>query len=428
MKLYAGHQYEKFEAPIDNTYTASAHSAVTIISWYNENEEVGIIAIVSQVLFPIFVTFFVTIFFIFIVELEPYECGKKLQNELDSKDDKVKANAEAGLLTKYIAATLFHLFTLGNDGAALGYYGHIPKAIREYYCSEPHFWAEPITMLVLDLVSLVLFILIPPIAIVLCCKEERYRLIYSLVSPFSCIATHSYHIVFAFIIDPYHATSILLIYAIIAFINIQAFQKLFYLINKLISGDICRCCRIKNTRTCIRYFIFMLIFIIEFVFMGTSIGLSITLIVKLPLSNAIDDAPNHLYVIYQASITFFAALIAFQVIFRHTDSTFDVFVKAIDGYAARSTSNQRNGRENQVDKTWMELSETEKEMLLAKIVTSYYLNQGVQFVSQDEIQHVLQQSNSSTAHNQSNECGCWDQCPLQCRKGNQYQAISSQPT
>ena len=117
--------------------------------------------------------------------------------------------------------------------------------------------------------------------------------------------------------------------------------------------------------------------------MGTSIGLSITLIVKLPLSNAIDDAPNHLYVIYQASITFFAALIAFQVIFRHTDSTFDVFVKAIDGYIARSTSNQRNGHENQADKTWMELSGTEKEMLLAKIVASYYLNQGVQFVSQD---------------------------------------------
>lgn len=103
-----------------------------------------------------------------------------------------------------------------------------------------------------------------------------------------------------------------------------------------------------------------------------------------------------------------------------------MFVKAIDGYVARSTSNQRNGCENQADKTWMELSGMEKEMLLAKIVTSYYLNQGVQFVSQDEIQRVLQQSNSSSTHNQPNERGCWDRCPLQCCKRNQYQTIEEQ--
>ena len=366
MKLYAGHQYEGFEAPIDNTYTASAHSAVTIISWYNQNKEVGKIAVASQVLFPFFVTIFVFLFFIFIVELEPYGRGKKLQNEFDSKNTKVKANAEAGLLTKYIAATLFHCFTLANDGAALGYYQHVPKSIRKYYCSEQNFWAEPLAMITFDGIAFVCFILIPPIVVATCCRKKRYRLIYSMVSPFSCIASHSYHIVFAFIIDPYHATSILLIYAIIAFINVQAFQKLFYLINKLISGDICSCCRIKKTRTCLRYFIFMLIFIIEFVFMGTSIGLSITLIVKLPLSNAIDDAPNHLYVIYQASITFFAALIAFQVIFRHTNSTFDVFVEAIDD----TKKNAESGGNNTKPKSWTDLSEKEKEANVAKLVLS----------------------------------------------------------
>ena len=140
MKLYAGHQFERFEAPIDNTYTASAHSAETVKSWYDNNSDVGNIAVASQVLFPIFFTTFIFMFLFFLVELEPYKHGKRLENELDSKDKKVKANAEAGLLTKYIAATLFHLLTLGSDGAALGYYAHVPKAIREYYCSEPKFW------------------------------------------------------------------------------------------------------------------------------------------------------------------------------------------------------------------------------------------------------------------------------------------------
>ena len=161
---------------------------------------------------------------------------------------------------------------------------------------------------------------------------------------------------------------------------------------------------------------------LEFVFMGASIALSITLIVKLPLSNAIDDAPNHLYVIYQASVTFFAALIAFQVIFRQTNSTFDVFIEAIDRYYGSSSSDEIESRsqssngdiksQSSLDgeieshspstgdrhrliesqsssngsysssngkvepakddiKTWTEFSEKEKEILLAKVALTY---------------------------------------------------------
>ena len=133
MKLYAGYQFEGFEAPIDNTYvyTASAHSAETLISWYNQNENVGKIAIASQIVFPMLVTVFVLLFLIFIVECEPYERGKRLKNEVGSEDKKIKASAKAGLLTKYVAAVLFHLFTLGSDCAALGHYGHVPKCIME---------------------------------------------------------------------------------------------------------------------------------------------------------------------------------------------------------------------------------------------------------------------------------------------------------
>ena len=397
MKLYSGHQFERFKAPIDNTYTASAHSAETFKLWYGNNDNVGNIAIASQVVFPIFFTIFIFMFLIFIVEFEPYERGKRLKNELDSGDNKVKANAEAGLLTKYIAAALFHVFTVGSDSAALGYYRNIPKVIREYYCSEPNFWAAPIAMIIFDCITFILFIVVPPILGYVLYKHNQkkkkyeYLLVYSMVSPFSCIASHSYHIVFAFIIDPYHATSILLIYAIIAFVNIQAFQKLFYFINKLISGNK-SCCRIQNT--CRRYLTFVLFFMSEFIFMGASIALSITLIAKLPLSNAIDDAPNRLYVIYQASVTFFAALIAFQVLFRQpSNSAFDVYIKAIDGHVAKCDEIELHNPARDQIKTWSKFSETEKETLLAKVALTYLtksLGANIDFTMDTELAHVFQ--------------------------------------
>ncbi len=133
---------------------------------------------------------------------------------------------------------------------------------------------------------------------------------------------------------------------------------------------------------------------------GASIALSITLLVKLPLSNAIDDAANHLYIIYQASVTFFAALIAFQVLFRQPNSAFDVYIKAIDGHVEKSDEivasspvSRKTGKEaNEIElqnladdkiKTWIELSDREKETLLAKVALTYLtkaLDPNVKFI------------------------------------------------
>ena len=151
----------------------------------------------------------------------------------------------------------------------------------------------------------------------------------------------------------------------------------------------------------------------------------------LPFSNALDDAPNHLYVIYQASIAFFAALIAFQVLFRQTNSTFDVFIKAIDGHLAKSDENKKEGstadhgkielknRAEDHTKTGMELSETEKDTVLAKVVLSY-LNKGIDFT--EEIDLVFQQRDSSP---QSNAGGC-QECFSRCRKKKESNSSSAQ--
>ena len=418
LQLYA--KYQKVEAPIDKTYTASAHSANTLESWYDQSHVVGDLALSSQVLFPFFVTVYVALFLFFLLELKPYYLGKKLQNGLDSNDSDVRARADSSLLTKFVASTLFHLFTLSLDITALVYYKHLSKEVKDYYSYPPRrFWAVPITMTVFDSITFVIFICLPPIA-ACCCKNRSncYFLIYSLISPLSCVASHSYQIVFAFIIDPYHATSILLVYAIIAFVHILTFQKLFYYINTVVSGEyrdyqlnccgkfqclvkcintliscVCNCCHIKNR--CGRYCLTIVIFIFELIFMGTSIGISISLIMVLPFSNALDDAPNHIYVIYQASVAFSAALIAFQVLFRQNNaSTFDVYIKAIDGYVAKPNEIELHDPARGQTKTWSKLSEREKETLLAKVALTYLtkdLCANVKFIMDTELDHIFQQ-------------------------------------
>ena len=104
--------------------------------------------------------------------------------------------------------------------------------------------------------------------------------------------------------------------------------------------------------------------------MTGSIGISLALVIELPISNAIDEAPNRLYVIYQASVTFFAAVIAFQLLFRQRNTIFSVIVKAVN------MSTNQNDPVIQLDdnKPWKDLSEKEKEFRVAKVVLSHYVN------------------------------------------------------
>ena len=118
-------------------------------------------------------------------------------------------------------------------------------------------------------------------------------------------------------------------------------------------------------------------YLIEFIFMAVSIGMSLALLILLPISNAIDDAPTRLYIIYQASVTFFAALIAFQLIFTRNTSIFDVFVKAINAEATKFQSSMGNTDKKLKDacklddtKVWTKMSNREKEYYLAKWVLS----------------------------------------------------------
>ena len=74
-------------APIDDSYSAYSHSVDTLNSWYSENLVVGNLAVISQVLFPIFVTFYIVIFFVFVLELEPTILARNLKTNSQVPQD-----------------------------------------------------------------------------------------------------------------------------------------------------------------------------------------------------------------------------------------------------------------------------------------------------------------------------------------------------
>lgn len=426
LKLYTRHS--KVTAIIDDSYTAYSHSVDTLINWYDNNTSVGRLAVSSQVVFPIFVTLYVVLFFVYILELKPHNFGRKISYELESEIHSIRAEAQSRLLTQVTISILLHILTLIADSVAMAHYSQImslPDNVKYYYSNklqnQRYYWSVPIIMITFDGITFVLLIIVP---LYLFRKSKyRYRLTYCLISPFSCLASHAYHIVFAFIHNPYHASSILLLYAIVIFVHIQGFKKFFYFVNSLAiwkqtdncdctrqcnkkcscskcdggesDFEFCRCSCIKQccntysswilkqiglgkTTTC--FYI-----MIELLLMMVSIGISLALIILLPISNAIYEAPNRLYIIYQASVTFFAGLITFRVLFsERNESIFGLFVRAM-----AAVENLQPCPENINDitleefckdkstKNWKNMSDKEKEFYLANEVLSKFIPDSV---------------------------------------------------
>ena len=180
------------------------------------------------------------------------------------------------------------------------------------------------------------------------CEFKASVSLYTLISPLSCIATHSYHVIFAFINNPFHATSVLLSYIMTLFVVVVIFQKTYYLVHNcfkrkqkshnaeiVAGGEGAEATGNKTDKQKGEDCALATSFIAVIVLLAACIGLSIAVLIALPINNAIDLASTEIYAIYQASVTLFAALIAFQVIFRRKTSIFTLFIKAADQQAQR---------------------------------------------------------------------------------------------
>ena len=374
--------HQKITGQIDSTYTAQSHNLESLQDWHMKNSHVSKLVLSSQVIFPFFASIFLALYFIYLIESEPANLGKKLNSQVDDKSpDEIKAAANSQV---WIIVTISILFTSGaiaTDIAALVEYSLLSKEI-EYYINHNsssafvHLHVVPITMLFYDSLSTV-FILVP--FIVACCKCCKWTckfkccktfgcygedgkcvfkisdILYTLLSPFTCIATHSYHIIFSFINNPYHATSVLLpVYIMTLFVVVVMLQKIFYFV---LSG-FQKFSDVQKRKKC-AYGVIVIFYTVAIIATAGCIGLTVAVLIVLPLNNAIDLASNEIYAIYQASVTVFAALVTFQVLFRETNSSLAVLIKAADKYDSVTSLRK-----------WEDMSEKEKEVQLGRIILS----------------------------------------------------------
>ena len=354
-----------------------------------QNSYVSKLVLSSQCIFPVFASIFLVLYFAYLIEFEPINFGKKLNSQANAKSPEIKTAAVSKVWIIVTISILFTIGTIGTDIAAIVEYSYLPKEIDRYIKDSSkaftYLRAIPFIMLAFDVLSLLLYIIVPSIVACCkcmcteenckdscckCCKCEQYKLqvsdyLYTLLSPLSCIATHSYHIIFAFINNPYHATSVLLFYIMTLFVVVVIFKKTYYFVHALnkkimpVGDDAANDqCGKGHGKRCVLIFSFIAVIVA----LTICIGLTVAVLIALPINNAIDLASTEIYAIYQASVTVFAALVTFQVVFRPTNSIFAVFIKAAD---ERGSKKQENWEK------WEEMSEKEKEIHLGDVLLSH---------------------------------------------------------
>ena len=171
LKLHT--MYQKLHAPIDNRYRANSHSVDTLIQWHDDHPHVGKLVLSAQFVFPFLVTVFMMLFFIYAIELEPRNIGRKLNNQINSSVDYISASGEAKILIILTISVLFNTCALLADGCALKEYHMLDPEVKKYYnysLQFRYFYIIPYLMITSDILSL-LFIFIPVFTVV--CRYYR---------------------------------------------------------------------------------------------------------------------------------------------------------------------------------------------------------------------------------------------------------------
>ena len=361
---------QKITGGLDSTYTAHSHSDETLAKWHTEHSTITRLLMSAQIVFPVLAIFFTIFFFVYVIELEPSKLGKTLNKHAISGNEKLKRESRS---TVWIAVTVSIIFTLANiaaDAAAIAEYDKLLPEIKKYIRKDSKEHSQimrivPEVMLGFDISLLILFIIVP--GTISCLKMYRHKccniitchrlncdfkwsdLLYTIIAPLACLATHSYHIIFAFIDNPYHATSVLLMYIMTLFVLVSILHKIYY------SSSSTSHPRGKKAMIACK----TICYVMAPLFLAIPIGLTIAVLLTLPLNNAVDEASNQIYSIYQASVAVIAALVTWKVLVTNTNSSFTVFTKAADSKGEKH------------DTTWNDMTEKEKEIYIAEEFLSH---------------------------------------------------------
>ena len=114
--------HQKLTGPIDFTYTAQSHSFETLRDWHANHLHVSILVWCSQFMFPIFASIFLTLYFVYLIELGPINHGEKLNSQADDDSpDEIKHAALSKVWTIVTISILLTVGTIATDVGALAY-------------------------------------------------------------------------------------------------------------------------------------------------------------------------------------------------------------------------------------------------------------------------------------------------------------------
>ena len=342
---------QKITGEIDSTYIAHSHSDETLTKWHSQHSQVSDLLMSAQVVFPVLVTLFTVFYFVYLIEFGPNKLGETLNKQADSDCQKeLKRESQSTVWIVSIVSIMYTLSNIAVDAAALVEYDKLPTEIETYFNkdSEDHsqeMRSIPKLMIIYDTISLAPFIICPAIVAGYKWKCSKFKwsvLLYTAISPIACLATHAYHIIFAFINNPYHATSVLLLYIMTLFVLVVTLQKIYYSIKTKLGIIIC--------------------YILAPSLLAVAIGLTIAVLLTVPLNNAIDEASNQIYSIYQASVAVFATLVTWNVLIKKPNSPLTPFTNA---------ANTIYKPEKQHSEKWDKMTEKEKEIHIANAFLSH---------------------------------------------------------
>ena len=339
----------------DSTYPAYSHSLETLKEWHSENSHISKLVLSSQVIAPLIAGGFLIIYFIYLIQYNPANLGEKLNSQANSNspDERTAARSEVWIIV-LISILFTSCIIIADYLASEQYNSHLQKEIKSYANDKSiafaHLHEIPIIMMIFDVLSLLFLLTFPFFAV--CYRKSSTGnyiqfsdFLYTVLAPLQCIATHSYHIIFAFINNPYHATSVLLFYIMTLFLAVIILRKIYFLVHTCIQQQCAQC------------FCILLFYIMASAAIAVFIALIVTVLIVIPNNNAIDQASKEIYAIYQASVAVVAALVTF-VFFQHTNSIFTVFIKAADNKYSE-------------DEEWKVKSEKEKEEYLGKAILTH---------------------------------------------------------
>ena len=178
--------------------------------------------------------------------------------------------------------------------------------------------------------------------------------VYSPLGPVMFVVIHSHQILIGFIHAPYHASSVLIFYGIVALgflYSYRVFHNFF--------STLCDCCissdLLKND--CFYTFLFFVFSAISFIFCGLLVFI-VTFFVLVPIDNAIDDAPTQLFSIERTVVILAAITVTYKIYSNRSHTLLTYIMKAKDKKVRDGGSGSTE--ENAWDYKWNTLEEEEK--------------------------------------------------------------------